>query len=212
MTILLFHFVFCVLPFWGGELDIAQESEKGGQDTGSLISITIFFWFYIPYYWSGLNHFNQFFHHVIGPPFFSFGSYPANSSFPAVFTMCFLLGKQNCIIPKLNSDWLIPIKVLQTFWLKFSLTVVTVKNPSKTLTKKTWAKKTLLVTTGLNVLVYNNISILFCSKTVIMTIVILYLYEMGKKRKNTECFITMWCCSYIYLFISYVLMFMRYLV
>ena len=33
MTILLFHF----------ELDIAQESEKGGQDTGSLISITIFF-------------------------------------------------------------------------------------------------------------------------------------------------------------------------
>jgi hypothetical protein len=126
--------------------------------------------------------------------------------------MCFLLGKQNCIIPKLNSDWLIPIKVLQTFWLKFSLTVVTVKNPSKTLTKKTWAKKTLLVTTGLNVLVYNNISILFCSKTVIMTIVILYLYEMGKKRKNTECFITMWCCSYIYLFISYVLMFMRYLV
>jgi hypothetical protein len=25
------------------ELDIAQESEKGGQDTGSLISITIFF-------------------------------------------------------------------------------------------------------------------------------------------------------------------------
>ena len=223
MTTLLFHYVFCVLPFWGGELDIAQESEKGGQDTGSLISITIFFWFYIPYYWSGLNHFNQFFYHVICPPFFSFGSYPANSAFPAVFTMCFLLGKQNCIIPKLNSDWLIPIKVhpsfkknrmrfysikvLQTFWLKFSLTVVTVKNPSKTLTKKT-----LLVTTGLNVLVYNNISILFCSKTVIMTIVILYLYEMGGKRKKTECFITMWCCSYIYLFISYVLMFMRYLV
>jgi hypothetical protein len=79
--------------------------------------------------------------------------------------MCFLFGKQNSIIPKLNSDWLIPIKVhpsfkknrmkfypikvLQRFWSKFSLTVVTVKNPSKTLTKKTWSKKTLIVTTGL---------------------------------------------------------------
>jgi hypothetical protein len=31
------------------------------------------------------------------------------------------------------------------------LTVVTVKNPSKTLTKKTWSKKTLIVTTGLKV-------------------------------------------------------------
>ena len=116
MTILLFHYVFCVLPFWGGELDIAQESEKGGQDTGSLmISITIFFWFYIPYYWSGLNHFNQFFYHVICPHFFSFGSHPANLDFPTVFTMCFLFGKQNCIIPKLNSDWLIPIKVHPSF-------------------------------------------------------------------------------------------------
>ena len=165
MTILFFHYVFCVLPFWGRELDIAQESEKGGQDTGSLISITIFFWFYIPYYWSGLNHLNQFFYHVICPPFFSFGSYPANSAFPAVFTMCFLLGEQNCIIPKLNSDCLIPIKVhpsfkknrmrfysikvLQRFWSKFSLTIVTVKNPSKTLTKFSWSKKTLIVTTGL---------------------------------------------------------------
>jgi hypothetical protein len=67
--------------------------------------------------------------------------------------MCFLFGKQNCIIPKLNSDWLIPIKVhpsfkknrmrfysikvLKSFWSKFYLTVVTVKNPSKTLTKNT---------------------------------------------------------------------------
>ena len=66
-----------------------------------------------------------------------------------VFNMCFLFGKQNCIIPNLNSDWLIrikvhpsfkknrmrfySIKVLQCFWSKFSLTVVTVKNPSKTL-------------------------------------------------------------------------------
>ena len=115
MTILPFHYVFCILPFWGGELDIAQESEKGGQDTGSLISISIFFWFYIPYYWSGLNHFNQFFYHVICPHFFSFGSHPANSAFPAIFTMCFLFGKQNCIIPKLNSDWLIPIKVHPSF-------------------------------------------------------------------------------------------------
>ena len=112
MTILLF---LCVLPFWGGELNIAHESEKGGQDTGSLISITIFFWFYIPYYWSGLNHFNQFFYHVMCPHFFSFGSHLANSALSAVFTMCFLLGKQNCIIPKLNSDWLIPIKVHPSF-------------------------------------------------------------------------------------------------
>ena len=67
---------------------------------------------------------------------FSFGSHPANSAFPALFTMCFLFGKQNCIIPKLNSDWQIPIKVhpsfkknrmrfysikvLQSFWSKFS--------------------------------------------------------------------------------------------
>jgi hypothetical protein len=29
--------------------------------------------------------------------------------------MCFLFGKQNCIIPKLNSDWLIPIKVHPSF-------------------------------------------------------------------------------------------------
>jgi hypothetical protein len=28
---LLFHYVFCVLPFWGGKLVIAQESEKGGN-------------------------------------------------------------------------------------------------------------------------------------------------------------------------------------
>ena len=46
---------------------------------------------------------------------FSFGSHPANSAFPALFTMCFLFGKQNCIIPKLNSDWLIPIKVHPSF-------------------------------------------------------------------------------------------------
>jgi hypothetical protein len=29
--------------------------------------------------------------------------------------MCLLFGKQNCIIPKLNSDWLIPIKVHPSF-------------------------------------------------------------------------------------------------
>ena len=46
---------------------------------------------------------------------FSFGSHPANSAFPALFTMCFLFGKQNCIIPKLNSDWQIPIKVHPSF-------------------------------------------------------------------------------------------------
>ena len=175
MTTLIFHYVFCVLPFWGGELDIAQESEKKSpghhkfhlNSISSLISIKIFFWFYIPYYWSGLNHdFNQIFYHVICPHFFSFGSHPANSAFPTVFTMCFLFGKPNCIILKLNSDWLIPIKVhpslkknrmrfysmkvLQIFWSKFSLTVVTIKNPSKTFTKKTWSKKTLIVTTGFN--------------------------------------------------------------
>ena len=38
-----------------------------------------------------------------------------DSAFPAIFTMCFLFGKQNCIIPKLNSDWLIPIKVHPSF-------------------------------------------------------------------------------------------------
>ena len=32
-----------------------------------------------------------------------------------VFNMCFLFGKQNCIIPNLNSDWLIPIKVHPSF-------------------------------------------------------------------------------------------------
>jgi hypothetical protein len=40
-------------------------------------------------------HFNQIFYHVICPHFFSFGSHPANSAFPAVFTKCFLFGKQN---------------------------------------------------------------------------------------------------------------------
>jgi hypothetical protein len=41
------------------------------------------------------------------------------------------------------------IKVLQSFWSKFALTVVTGKNPSKTLTKQTWSKQILIVTTRL---------------------------------------------------------------
>jgi hypothetical protein len=41
------------------------------------------------------------------------------------------------------------IKVGQSFWSKISLTVVTIKVSSKTLTKKT-----LIVTTGLNAMLY----------------------------------------------------------
>lgn len=58
----------------------------------------------------------------------------------AVFTMRFLQSKQNCIIPKLNSAWLIPIKVhpsfkksrmrFFSFFIKVSLTVVTISQKS----------------------------------------------------------------------------------
>jgi len=46
---------------------------------------------------------------------FKFWKPSCKFSFSAIFTMCFLFGKQNCIIPKLNSDWLIPIKVHPSF-------------------------------------------------------------------------------------------------
>ena len=46
---------------------------------------------------------------------FQFWKPSCKFSFPRCFTMCFLFGKHNCIIPKLYSDWLIPIKVHPSF-------------------------------------------------------------------------------------------------
>ena len=165
MTILLFHFVFCVLPFWRGELDTHKSRKMRTRCWFSYLYHSILLILYsILLIW--LQPFQSILlSRHLSTLFFSFGSHPANSAFPAVFTMCLLLGKQNCIIPKLNSDWLIPIKVhpnfkknwmrlysikvLQSFWSKFALTVVTGKNPSKTLTKQTWSKQILIVTTRL---------------------------------------------------------------
>jgi hypothetical protein len=77
--------------------------------------------------------------------------------FLAIFIMCFYF-----IIRMLNCDWLMSvkihsslkkirtqfysIKVCPRFWLKFSLDVATIKNPSKKLDKFFLIKKKLLVT------------------------------------------------------------------
>ena len=98
-----------------------------------------------------LNHFNKFFYHVICLHFFSFGSHPANSAFPAVFTMGFLFGKQNCIIPKLNSH-----QSPSKFQVKQD-EILFHQSPSKFLIKVFFDRchcpknpsKTLIMTTGL---------------------------------------------------------------
>ena len=71
--------------------------------------------------------------------------------FPSFYYHVLLFCKHHLIIPKQYSDWLISIKVGQSFWSKISLTVVTIKVSSKTLSKFSLTKKTLIATKGLYV-------------------------------------------------------------
>ena len=158
MTILLFHCLLCITILRRRIRHRTRVSKRWTRYWFSYLYHNILLILYsILLTWP--QPFQSFlFYHVICPHFFSFGSHPANSAFPTIFTMCFLFGKQNCIIPKLNSDWLIPIKVHPSFKKKQD-EILFHQSPSKFLikvffdrchyqksfknfTKKTWSKKT----------------------------------------------------------------------